>query len=172
MGYRRMTKEDIYEILRRWHDGQNVSRISEVEECDRKTICKYIQKFNEAGFGRDKKLPDKERVWDIFEQKILPSVDRLRPASEQLEPLQDIIRDMVQDAKEPLKPKSVYRVLKDKHNIDVSYETYKIFVRNKGLTNIADCHLFSLCIPRTRNPLWKASSTCLNTMGESQRYNP
>ncbi len=53
MGYRRMTKEDIYEILRRWHDGQNVSRISEVEECDRKTICKYIQKFNEAGFLRE-----------------------------------------------------------------------------------------------------------------------
>ncbi len=134
MGYRRMTKEYIYEILRRWHVGQNVSRIAEVEKCDRKTINKYIQKFKEAGFGRGTKLPDKERVWDIFEQNILPSVERHRPASEQLEPLQDIIRDMVQDVKEPLKPKSVYSVLKNNHNIDVSYETYKIFVRNKGLT--------------------------------------
>ena len=134
MGYKRMTKEDIYEILRRWHAGQNVSRIVEVEKCDRKTIFKYIKKFNEAGFGRDTKLPDKERIWDIFEQKILPSVERHRPASKQLEPLEDIIRDMVQDKKEPLKPKSVYSVLKYKHKVDVSYETYKIFVRNKGLT--------------------------------------
>ncbi|HDZ27208.1 MAG TPA: IS21 family transposase [Candidatus Aminicenantes bacterium] len=134
MGYKRMTKEDIYEILRRWHAGQNVSRIVEVEKCDRKTIFKYIKKFNEAGFGRDTKLPDKERIWDIFEQKILPSVERHRPASKQLEPLEDIIRDMVQDKKEPLKPKSVYSVLKNNHNVNASYETYKIFVRNKGLT--------------------------------------
>jgi len=94
MGYKRMTKEDIYEILRRWHAGQNVSRIADVEKCGRKTIFKYIKKFNEAGFGRDTKLPDKERIWDIFEQKILPSVERHRPASKQLEPLEDIIRDL------------------------------------------------------------------------------
>jgi len=134
MGYKRMTKEAIYEILRRWHAGQNVSRIAEVEHCDRKTICKYIQKFHEAGFGIGKEFPDKEMIWEIFEKKILPSVDRQRPASEQLEPLQDMIREMIQDTKEPLKPKSVFTVLKVKHDIDVSYETFKIFTRKKGLT--------------------------------------
>ena len=51
MGYRRMTVEHVYEILRRWHSGQSVSRISVAEECDRKTVRKYIQKFME----KDKK---------------------------------------------------------------------------------------------------------------------
>ena len=60
MGYRRMTVEHVYEILRRWHAGQSVSRISVAEECDRKTVRKYIQKFNEAGLRIDKKLPGKD----------------------------------------------------------------------------------------------------------------
>jgi len=134
MGYRRMTVEKVYEILRRWHAGQNVSRISVSEECDRKTVRKYIQTFNEAGLRIDKKLPAKEKVWEMIEAKILPKVDRQRPASEQLEPLQELIRDMIDDPKEPLKPKSVYLVLKVKRNLDTSYETFKNFVREKGLS--------------------------------------
>ena len=43
MGYRRMTKEDMYAILRGWRAGQHVSGIAEVENCDRKTIRKYRQ---------------------------------------------------------------------------------------------------------------------------------
>ena len=86
MGYRRMTVEHVYEILRRWHAGQSVSRISVAEECDRKTVRKYIQKFNEAGLRIGKKLPDKERIWEMIETKILPKVERHRPASDQLEP--------------------------------------------------------------------------------------
>ena len=69
MGYRRMTVEHVYEILRRWHSGQSVSRISVAEECDRKTVRKYIQKFNEAGLKICKKLPDKERIWERIETK-------------------------------------------------------------------------------------------------------
>ena len=42
MGYRKMSREEVYEILRRWHRGQSVSRIAETEQCDRKTIQKYI----------------------------------------------------------------------------------------------------------------------------------
>jgi len=133
MGYRRMTVEHVYEILRRWHAGQGVSRISVSEECDRKTVRKYIQKFNEAGLRIDKKLPEKEKIWEMIENKILPKVQRRRPASEQLEPLQEIIRDMINDPKEPLKPKSVYLVLKVKSDLDMSYETFKNFIREKAL---------------------------------------
>ena len=133
MGYRRMTVEHVYEILRRWHAGQSVSRISVAEECDRKTVRKYIQKFNEAGLRIGKKLPDKERIWEMIETKILPKVERHRPASDQLEPFQEIVRDMIHDSKEPLKPKSVYQVLMAKHDLDTSYETFKNFIREKGL---------------------------------------
>jgi DNA-binding CsgD family transcriptional regulator len=45
MRHRRMSVEDAYEILRRWHAGQNVSRIAAVEGCDRKTVRKYLQKL-------------------------------------------------------------------------------------------------------------------------------
>lgn len=133
MGYRKMTVEEVYEILRRWHAGQSVSRISVAEECDRKTVREYIQKFNEAGLRIDKKLPEKEKIWEMIETKILPKVERQRPASEQLEPLQELIREMIQDPKEPLKPKSAYQVLKVKRNLDTSYETFRNFIREKGL---------------------------------------
>ena len=133
MGYKRMTIEDVYAILRRWHKGQSVSRIAEVEKCDRKTIRKYMQKFDETGLQIDNKLPDKEKIWKIIETKILPSVERQRPASEQLEPLEEIIRDMINDPKEPLKPKSVFIVCKAKYNFDVSYETFNNFVREREL---------------------------------------
>ncbi len=103
MGYKRMNKEDVYEILRRLHAGQNVTRIAEVENCARKTIHKYVQRFDENGLRMDKKLPDQEKIWEIIETKILPLVERRRPASEKLEPLQEIIRDMIQDSKEPLR---------------------------------------------------------------------
>jgi transposase len=128
-----MSVEDVYEILRRWHAGQSVSRIAAVEGCDRKTVRKYIEKLNEAGLRIGKKLPDKERIWQMIESKILPKVERGRPAYQQLEALQQIIRDMIHDPKEPLKPKSVYLVLKARHDVDSSYETFKNFVREKGL---------------------------------------
>jgi predicted transcriptional regulator len=105
MGHRRMSVEDVYEILRRWHAGQNVSRIAAVEGCDRKTVRKYLQKLNEAGLRIGKKLPDKERIWQMIESKILSKVESGRPAYQQLEALQQIIRDMILDPKEPLKPK-------------------------------------------------------------------
>ncbi len=133
MGYRRMTVEHVYEIFRRWHAGQSVSRIAGAEECDRKTVRKYIQKFNEAGLRIDKKLPGKERIWEMIETKILPKVERGRPASRQLETYEQIIRDMIHDPREPLKPKSAYQVLKVKHDLDTSYETFKNFIREKDL---------------------------------------
>ena len=134
MGYRRMSKEDMYEILRRWHRGQSVSRIAEVEQCDRKTIQKYIQKFNATGLRIGKRLPDQEKIWEIITTKILPSVERRKPATEQLEPLVERMREMILDPKEPLKPKSVFMVLQAGHELDVSYETFKNFVRKRGLT--------------------------------------
>lgn len=134
MGYRRMTKEDVYEILRRWHSGQSLSRIASVERCDRKTIREYIKKFNTAGLRIGQSLPAKGKIWEIIEDSILPSVERAQPASKQLEPLIKSIREMIQDSKEPIKPKSAFKVLKAKNNIDVSYETFKNFVRKRELS--------------------------------------
>ena len=128
-----MTKEDVYAILRRWWAGQHVSGIAEVENCDRKTIRKYIQKFKEAGFWIDKKLPAQDEIWETIATKILPAVERHRPACKQLEPFQGVIREMIHDPKEPLKPKSAFLVVKAKFDLDVSYETFKNFVRDKGL---------------------------------------
>ena len=79
MGYRRMSKEDVYEILRRWHRGQSVSRIAEVEQCDRKTIQKYIQKFNAAGLRMGKPLPDTIKTNIAHNNKRPPAIINTPP---------------------------------------------------------------------------------------------
>ena len=66
MGYRKMAKEDVYEIIRRWHAGQSISRIAKTEGCDRKTVRKYIIKLLKAGVTRNEALPPKQKLYQII----------------------------------------------------------------------------------------------------------
>jgi hypothetical protein len=49
MGYRRMKKRAMWEIYRRWKNGQVISHIAAGERCDRKTIRQYVEGFVQLG---------------------------------------------------------------------------------------------------------------------------
>ena len=49
MSYRRMDKQDLWQMYRRRCAGQNVSQISARERRDRKTVREYLQGLEELG---------------------------------------------------------------------------------------------------------------------------
>jgi len=133
MGYRKMAKEDVYEIIRRWHAGQSTSRIAKTEGCDRKTVRKYIIKLLKAGVTRSEALPPKQKLYQII-GKVSSVNKRPRSATEELARFEDELRELIHDPKEPVKPKTAFEIVKIKHNLEVSYETFKIFARQRALT--------------------------------------
>ena len=132
MGYKRMEKEDLYEIHRRWRAEHSISRIAGALGLDRKTVRQYIQRFLDVGLQQDGPEAAKEALYDLFAQ-ILPSTERSKPAWHELSRFEQEIRELVQDEKELVKPKTAYLILRRKHSLTASYESFKSFVRTQGL---------------------------------------
>lgn len=63
MAYKRITAMDSYEIIRRWHSGQNNTQISTAEGLDRKTVRAYIKRAQEVGLSQDTPLPPQSRAF-------------------------------------------------------------------------------------------------------------
>lgn len=132
MGYRRMRTDELYEVYRRWRAEHSVSRMAEGIKCDRKTIREYVDKFSQAGLKREGTVGPKEEVLEVLSQ-ILARTERPTPVREELEKHEQELREMIQDEKEPLKPKTAYEVIKKKYGIQGSYESFKTFVREKDI---------------------------------------
>jgi transposase len=132
MGYKRMEKEDLYEIHRRWRAQHSISRIAGALGLDRKTVRQYIQRFLEVGLEQDGPEAAKKVLYELLAQ-ILPSTERSKPAWQELSRFEQEIRELVQDKKEPVKPKTAYLILRRKHSLKASYESFKGFVRARGL---------------------------------------
>jgi transposase len=133
MGYRRMDKDDLYNVFRRWRGGYSISSIANATGSDRKTVRQYIGKFTEAGLSRQGPALEKEALYEAF-SNILPATERAQPAREELQSYEKEIRRLIQDDKEPVKPKTAYRIIRAKYKIRASYVSFKRFVRAKGLS--------------------------------------
>ena len=68
MRYKRMNKNDIYQILKRWHSGQKIKRIALVEGRDRKTIRYYLSPLAAKGISRDDPLPEKGLFFNMISE--------------------------------------------------------------------------------------------------------
>ena len=132
MGYRKMTPEDLYEIFRRWHAGQTIARIAKTESCTPKTIRKYINQLLKVGYTRNGECPDRV-VFSVMVEKILPANERMKSATAQLAVHGEELQKLIHDPKEPVKPKTAFEIIQQKYRIRCSYETFKIFARQKGL---------------------------------------
>jgi len=127
---------DLYEIIRRWHNGQRKTEIANILDYDRKTVRKYIHYAKEKGLSRTEALPPKEKVLDLI-RDIAISENKRRPATAQeiLKPyLQEII-DLVNHEHIPLKPKIAFEVICEKYDLEnkVSYSSFKRFVRSNRI---------------------------------------
>jgi hypothetical protein len=136
MGYRRMKKRDLWEIYRRWQDGQGISHIATGERRDRKTVRQYVGKILELGLAADAPVMDEQDFYRLVEGQLPARTDRPAPGSEQLVPHRDEIRDLINHDKEPLKPKTAFLVVSRKYSLTVSYATFKRFARQQGLSKV------------------------------------
>ena len=133
MGYRRMNKDDLYDLFRRWRKGHSISSIANATASDRKTVRQYIGKFTEAGLSRQGPALEKEALYEAF-GNILPATERAKPVREELQRHEDEIRRLIQDKEEPVKAKTAYRIVRAKYNIRASYVSFKRFLRAAGLS--------------------------------------
>jgi hypothetical protein len=60
--YKRITRMDIWEIVRRWHQKQSKSQIANSLGYDQKTIRKYIHAAKSLGIEQEKALPPKAEI--------------------------------------------------------------------------------------------------------------
>ena len=67
MGYRRMTRRDLWEIYRRWRAGQSVSRIVVSEQRDRKTVRAYVLEFSKLGLDAESAPLERQRFYELLQ---------------------------------------------------------------------------------------------------------
>lgn len=141
MGFRTMTTEELESIFRRWHAGHTISSIKEAVTCDRKTIRNHISHFIAAGYAVGCPFPEEQKLCRDL-QAMLPLKTRQRGVREVLLKHKDEIVELVTRKDEPVKPKTAFLIIKEKFDLHVSYETFKLFMRE---------HAFS--ITKTAAPL-------------------
>jgi transposase len=135
MAFKRITVMDLYDIIRRWHHKHPLSHIAKDSGYDRKTLRKYIQRAKDKGLTLERPLPAKEQVMDLL-QDAIPTTQRPAKAQALLEPFLEELRDLINNQTNPLKPKTAFEVLCERHNLNdkVSYSSFKRFTRAHQLT--------------------------------------
>ncbi len=133
MGYRRMKRHDLWRIYRRWRAGQTVVHIAENERRDRKTIRDYIEGMQRVGLKIDGPPAEEQAFYAMIGEVLPRQTARRSPARSLLAPYRGELREMITRKDNALLPKYAFEVIKRKHALQVSYETFKRFARAEGL---------------------------------------
>lgn len=129
MGYNPQGIMNIYEIIRRWHQGQSISGIAAALNVDRKTVRRYIQAGRKAGIDRAHPLGEEAEVLSLL-SPLVPARERTKPAAEQLIPYREELMGLLEDPADPLTLKSAWQVLCARHpELTASYSSAKRVVR-------------------------------------------
>lgn len=129
MSFKQFDPMDIYNIVIRWHSGYKIREISRALQIDRKTVRRYIKAAEGAGLGKDKPLPENSKLMELLAS--LTSVqDRPQPARNAFERYRDEIVGLISNKSNPLKPKTAYEVICERHGLVASYSTFKRFIRD------------------------------------------
>lgn len=131
MGYRYMTVDDLKEIFRRWHSGHSITSIKQAKGYDRNTIRNYINLFKTAGYSPGCVISQENLIKHF--QTILPLKSRSRSIRKVFDAHKDEIIELITRAKEPVKPKTAFIIIKAKYELPGSYETFKLFIRENKL---------------------------------------
>jgi len=132
MAYKGITLMDIGDIIRRWHDGQSVSSISANLGYDRKTVRKYIRLAQEQGLTLDQPLPAMSKVRDLLGDVVVEN-KKSATALDSLTPFLHEIIELVNDKQHGLKAKTAFEVICQRHDLSVSYSTFKRFVKKNSI---------------------------------------
>ena len=130
MGYNPQGIMNIYEIIRRWHQGHTITGIAAGLNLDRKTVRRYIRAAQQAGVNREGPLREEADLLGIL-QPLVPTQERSRPGAEQFAPYREEIIGLLEDACDPLTLKSAWQVISQRHpEISASYSSLKRVVRS------------------------------------------
>jgi transposase len=135
---------EIWEILRRWHDGQSISAIAKSIGCDRKTVRSYIRLAceplgGEQGCTRQNVLERKDQILPLIQA----AIERLHAKADKqaiLASYLDEILSLVNSTDNPLKPKTAFEVICQRHDLTgkVSYSSFKRLARARQISAQAE----------------------------------
>lgn len=131
MGYRYMTVDILKEIFRRWHSSHSITSIKSACGFDRNTIRNYISLFKAGGYSPGCEVCQEDLIKHF--QAILPLKSRARSIRKIFEAYKDEIIELITRAKEPVKPKTAFIIVKAKYDLPGSYETFKLFMQENKL---------------------------------------
>ena len=129
MAFKRITEMDLYDIITRWHSGYNISQLSELSGLDRKTVRQYVRLAEQNGLSKAQPLPEREELLKLF-ASVLPKRDFAQPARGTFASFKEEIVSLVTAAVDPLKPKTAYEILCERHGITASYSSFKRFIQS------------------------------------------
>ena len=147
MGYRPMNKRDLWEIYRRWQDRQNLSCIAASEGRDRKTVREYLRRLAAAGLEQTGSAVEQQRFYQIVEGTLAARAVQRGATWGRLNEHAEELRELINRAKEPLKPKTAFLVVKSKYELQASYETFKRFARQQGLSRAERRRMIRIELP-------------------------
>jgi len=143
MAFKRVTIVDIWELIRRSNDGQNISSIAGTLGNDRKTIRKYLNHLKAKGVQLGMMPVDKEQLMPLLQDIVSESE---RPAAKQMV-FEPYLKELVYLVNEKgLKPKTAFRVVCQKNELEgkVSYSSFKRYARRNHITltgNTTTCRI-------------------------------
>jgi len=121
------------EIIRRHCNGQRHREIGRALKIDHHTVSKYISKTMEI---TDSPLTDflQNKDWAAKLNILVEECNDRKQYKQphELDKYQSEIEDFLIDNDNPLKPKSVYQVLKEKYHIKASYSAFKRYFRKQS----------------------------------------
>jgi len=85
------------------------------------------------GFTRGKEFPGKQELLMACQNLALEK-NKKKSKCSKLKTYEQELRDLIGDHKEPVKPKTAFKIIKAKYNVETSYETFKRFAREKKLS--------------------------------------
>jgi transposase len=127
MARREVTMNEIVEVVYQWHQGAGFKAISRSLRFDRKTVRKYVQLGQLAGVTRSSPFPEEPALVSTLKEMTNSSLLRERPAQDVLTPHREWMSEMIKA--EHMTAKQVWRLLKEKADIVVSYPTVKRYLK-------------------------------------------
>ena len=135
MAFKRIQLMEIWDILRRWHDGQSISAIAKSIGCDRKTVRSYIRLACKQGLSRQAVLERKDQILPLIQA----AIEHLHSKADKqalLASYLDEILSLVNNTDNPLKPKTAFEVICLRHDLagKVSYSSFKRLARARQIS--------------------------------------
>ena len=171
MSYRKMRKQDLWEIYRRRRAGQSLSWISANERRDRKTVREYLRGLEQLGLKPGEKDVSRDEFFGRVEELLPKSAKRPAAGREELLRYKEELGELINRKKEPLKPKTAFEVVKRKHELGMSYETFKRFAREQGLSRRKGPGMIRIELPpglQTQLDYGKMGTLCEGSSGANR----